>query len=111
MKENYFIILLILYFSILHAQERPVKVIHGKVIVESASVEGIHVLNLMSEQAMVTNFLGEFFIEAKEDDLIVFSAVHLNYWRKSIKENDFKTGFLEVIMTPKEMKLNEVVLT
>jgi hypothetical protein len=28
-----------------------------------------------------------------------------------VKENDFKTGFLEVTMTPKEVKLNEVVLT
>ena len=111
MKKNYFFILFIFYSTIFQAQEKSEKVIHGKVIAESASVEGIHVLNLVSEKATVTDALGEFFIEAKQGDLLVFSAVHLNYWRKSIKEDDFKTGFLEVIMTPKEVKLNEVVLT
>ena len=111
MRENYIYILFIFCSSIFQAQEKSVKDIQGKVYAESASVEGIHVLNLVSEKATVTDALGEFFIEAKQGDLLVFSAVHLNYWRKSIKENDFKTGFLEVIMTPKEVKLNEVVLT
>ncbi|MBA4152971.1 MAG: hypothetical protein C0512_01330 [Flavobacterium sp.] len=87
------------------------KVINGTIICESNSVEGVHVLNLVSEKATVTDRNGHFSIVAKQGDLLVFSAVHLNYWRKSIKENDFKTGFLEVIMTPKEVKLNEVVLT
>lgn len=111
MRENYIYILFIFCSSIFQAQEKSVKDIQGKVYAESASVEGIHVLNLVSEKATVTDALGEFFIEAKQGDLLVFSAVHLNYWRKSIKENDFKTGFLEVIMTPKEVTLNEVVLT
>jgi hypothetical protein len=111
MRENYIYILFIFCSSIFQAQEKSVKDIQGKVYAESASVEGIHVLNLVSEKATVTDALGEFFIEAKQGDLLVFSAVHLNYWRKSIKENDFKTGFLEVTMTPKEVTLNEVVLT
>lgn len=111
MRENYIYILFIFCSSIFQAQEKSVKDIQGKVYAESASVEGIHVLNLVSEKATVTDALGEFFIEAKQGDLLVFSAVHLNYWRKSIKENDFKTGFLEVTMTPKEVKLNEVVLS
>ncbi len=87
------------------------KVINGTIICDSNSVEGVHVLNLVNEKSTVTDRNGHFSIVAKQGDLLVFSAVHLNYWRKSIKENDFKTGFLEVIMTPKEVKLNEVVLT
>jgi hypothetical protein len=99
------------YSFFIHAQDMAEKVINGTIICDSNSVEGVHVLNLVNEKSTVTDRNGHFSIVAKQGDLLVFSAVHLNYWRKSIKENDFKTGFIEVIMTPKEVKLNEVVLT
>jgi len=103
--------LLFFYSFFIHAQDMAEKVINGTIICDSSSVEGVHVLNLVNEKSTVTDRNGHFSIVAKQGDLLVFSAVHLNYWRKSVKENDFKTGFLEVIMTPKEVKLNEVVLT
>jgi len=103
--------LLFFYSFFIHAQDIAEKVINGTIICDSSSVEGVHVLNLVNEKSTVTDRNGHFSIVAKQGDLLVFSAVHLNYWRKSVKENDFKTGFLEVIMTPKEVKLNEVVLT
>jgi hypothetical protein len=87
------------------------KTIYGVVKVENASAEGIHVTNLVSEKATITNEKGEFWLDVKEDDLIVFSAVHLNYWRKSISENDLKNGKIEVIMTAKVSELEEVVVT
>jgi len=87
------------------------KTIYGVVKVENASAEGIHVTNLVSEKAVITNAKGEFFIEVNEDDLLVFSAVHLDYWRRSISEKDIKNGFIEVEITPKEVKLEEVVVT
>ena len=46
-----------------------------------------------------------------EDDLLVFSAVHLNYWRKSISANDIKNGRIEIVMTAKVSELQEVVVT
>jgi hypothetical protein len=85
--------------------------IKGRVVVKEQSAEGIHVLNLVSEKSTITNEKGEFWLEVKEDDLLVFSAVHLDYWRKSISANDIKNGFIEVIMTTKEQKLEEVVVT
>lgn len=85
--------------------------IKGKVVVKEQSAEGIHVLNLVSEKAVITNANGEFSIDVNEDDLLVFSAVHLNYWRRSISSTDIKNGFIEVIMTTKEQKLDEVVVT
>jgi hypothetical protein len=87
------------------------KQIQGVVKVDNASAEGIHITNLVTEKATITNEKGEFWLEVKEDDLLVFSAVHLNYWRKSISENDLKNGFIEVEMTTKEQKLEEVVVT
>ena len=112
MRKFYFVKMLLFFYSFfIHAQDMAEKVINGTIICDSSSVEGVHVLNLVNEKSTVTDRNGHFSIVAKQGDLLVFSAVHLNYWRKSIKEDDFKTGFLEVIMTPKEVKLNEVVLT
>lgn len=85
--------------------------IRGLVKVENASAEGIHVLNLVSEKATVTDAKGGFFLEVKEDDLVVFSAVHLNYWRKSITTNEIQSGYVEVEMTAKENQLDEVVVS
>jgi hypothetical protein len=85
--------------------------IYGVVKVENASAEGIHITNLVSEKATITNGKGEFWLDVKEDDLLVFSAVHLNYWRKSISANDIKIGKIEVIMTAKVSELQEVVVT
>jgi hypothetical protein len=87
------------------------KTIYGVVKVENASAEGIHITNLVSEKATITNEKGEFWLEANEDDLLVFSAVHLNYWRKSISANDIKNGKIEIVMTAKVSELQEVVVT
>jgi hypothetical protein len=87
------------------------KTIYGVVKVENASAEGIHITNLVSEKATITNEKGEFWLDAKEDDLLVFSAVHLNYWRKSISANDINNGKIEVVMTAKVSELEEVVVT
>ncbi|UPQ79978.1 hypothetical protein M0M57_03870 [Flavobacterium azooxidireducens] len=87
------------------------KTIYGVVKVENASAEGIHVTNLVSEKAAITNEKGEFWLDVKEDDLIVFSAVHLNYWRKSISSTDIKNGKIEIVMSAKVSELEEVVVT
>ncbi|PKP15046.1 MAG: hypothetical protein CVU07_11760, partial [Bacteroidetes bacterium HGW-Bacteroidetes-23] len=62
-------------------------------------------------KATITNEKGEFWLDVKEDDLIVFSAVHLNYWRKSISANDLKNGKIEIVMSAKVSELEEVVVT
>ena len=106
-KTNIVIIGFLFWVPLLFSQTT----IKGKVVVKEQSAEGIHVLNLVSEKATITNEKGEFSIEVNEDDLLVFSAVHLNYWRKSISSNDIKNSFIEVEMTVKEQKLDEVVVT
>ncbi len=106
-KSNAAIIIFLFWVPLLFSQTT----IKGKVVVKEQSAEGIHVLNLVSERSTVTNEKGEFWLEVKEDDLLVFSAVHLNYWRKSISATDIRNGYIEVEMTVKEEKLEEVVVT
>jgi hypothetical protein len=93
-------------FSVLAQTE-----IKGKISVNGKVGEGVHILNLVSEKATISNESGHFSIIVSEDDMLVFSAVHLNYWRKSISKNDIKKGYIIIEMTIKEQKLDEVVLT
>ena len=86
-------------------------IMKGKVVVKEQSAEGIHVLNLVTEKAVITDAEGAFSIQVSEDDLLVFSAVHLDFWRRSISAKDIKNGDIEVEMTPKSIKLEEVVVT
>jgi len=106
-KSKIFIIGFLFWVPLLFSQTT----IKGKVVVKEQSAEGIHVLNLVSEKAVITNANGEFSIDVSEDDLLVFSAVHLDYWRRSISAKDIKNGFIEVEITPKDIKLEEVVVT
>jgi hypothetical protein len=106
-KSKIFIIGLLFWVPFIFSQTT----IKGKVVVKEQSAEGIHITNLVSEKATITNENGEFSIQVEEGDLLVFSAVHLNYWRRSISTNDIKNGFIEVGMTPKVSELEEVVLT
>jgi hypothetical protein len=87
------------------------QLIQGRVVADSVSVEGIHVLNLVTEKAVVTDASGKFSISVSEDDLLVFSAVHLEYARKSIGTEELKKGEVVVRMFPKTIVLEGVTLT
>lgn len=48
---------------------------------------------------------------AKAEDLLVFSAVNLEYHRRTIEENDLTSDALLIKMIPKSIELKEVVVT
>lgn len=86
------------------------KKISGTITAGNATVEGIHVVNLSNEKTAVTNAQGIFEIEASEDDLLVFNAIHLEFWRQSVSSKDFINGTMTVKMTEKITELEEVVV-
>lgn len=86
------------------------KLIHGKVIADKIPVEGVNIANLVSERATVTNYNGEFYIWAKPDDLLVFTAVNLEIYRKLIEDEDLKLDVLLIKMIPKITQLKEVIV-
>ena len=95
----------------LAAQQFSEKIIKGKIEVEAASAEGVHVLNLVTEKSTVSDINGNFSISAKEDDLLVFSAIHLEYARKSISKKEYEAGYVIVKLQEKVTELEEVVVT
>lgn len=110
MIKKYTILLLVLSSFFTYSQEQVEKVINGVIVSDSSSVEGVHVLNLVNEQSTISDQNGKFSILAKEDDLLVFSAIHLEYARKSVLKSDFQSATLTVNMISKVTQLDEVVL-
>lgn len=84
------------------------KIISGKIIVKDARVNDVHVINLTKDKETITNNVGEFTILVSPDDLLVFSAVHLDYMRKIVEQDDYDKGVLIVEMTSKINALDEV---
>lgn len=106
MKRNNFLLSILLLMSHFVFPQNE-KLISGKIIVKDATVEGVRVINLISEKEVQTNSKGEFAIYANVDDLLVFSAVHLDYMRKIIEAEDFEKIMI-IEMTSKINELDEV---
>lgn len=111
MKKKYLIIFLTFSAFVSQAQNMTEKVINGTIVSDSSSVEGVHILNLVNENSTVSDRNGKFSIPAKEDDLLVFSAIHLEYARKSVLKSDYNSGTLTVKLTSNVTQLDEVVVT
>lgn len=106
-----FLLSLIFFLSIeAHSQKSIATRIHGKVVADSATVEGINIVNLVNEKSTTTDSNGEFFILANVDDLLVFTAVNLEIKRKLIEVEDLDSKLLIIEMIPKNVALNEVVV-
>ncbi|WP_290871022.1 hypothetical protein [Flavobacterium sp.] len=86
------------------------KLLHGKIVVDSGNVGGVTIINLVNEKTTISDGNGEFFILAKAEDLLVFSSVNLEYYRRIIEEEDLKTAVLTIKMTAKITELEEVIV-
>ena len=84
------------------------KLLHGKILIKDATPQGVHIINLMNEKETVSDSKGAFSIVAKPDDLLVFSANHLDYMRKIIETSDYDSAVLQIEMTSKINELDEV---
>ena len=105
-----FVLIFIFVIGNSFGQTRTDVLIHGKIIADSASVEGINVVNLVNEKATTTDKKGEFYILAKAEDLLVLSAVNFEFHRRSIEEADLKGNIVIIKMIPKVTQLDEVIV-
>lgn len=107
LKKHYLITFLIFAF-VWVGNAQTEKKIHGKISVTDGSASGVHVINLTTETETTSNFDGNFWVLAKPDDLLVFSASNLDYFRKIIEVSDFDLPFIAIQMTVKITALDEV---
>ena len=111
MKINRIILVfLLLVCQITFGQTMHEKLLHGKITADSVSVNGIKVLNLRNEKTAVTSHEGEFYIFAKVNDVLVFSALNLESYRLEIGTSLIMSELLSIKMFPKVTKLREVIV-
>ncbi|RDI54739.1 peptidase associated/transthyretin-like domain-containing protein [Flavobacterium glaciei] len=105
-------ILVVLFFmcQIFYGQNDAEKLLRGSIRVDSVYTSGINVLNLVNKKSAITNSNGEFFILAKANDILVFTAVNLISHRKLIKEEDLMLDILNIKMASKATELKEVIV-
>jgi hypothetical protein len=109
MKE-FLLILLVVLSQISFGQIAGEKLLHGKIMVESGNFGGVTIINLVNEKTAISDRNGEFFILAKAEDLLVFSSVNLEYYRRIIDDEDLKPEILTIKMTAKITELEEVIV-
>lgn len=104
------LLLLLFLFAIQIGFSQTEKRINGKVVCEDYSVQGIEVVNLVSEKTTMTDGNGNFSIFAKADVMLVFVSKNYEYKRlfldaELINENNFV-----VSLTKKPEELEEVII-
>ena len=109
MKE-FLLTLFVVLSQMTFGQSDGEKLIHGKIVVESGTVGGVTIINLVNEKTAISDGNGDFFILAKAEDLLVFSSVNLDYFRRIIETEDLKVEVLTIKMTAKITELEEVIV-
>lgn len=110
MKSKIILFVLGLFGQITFGQTAGEKLIHGKIIIESGNIAGVSVINLVNEKSTTSDSNGDFYILAKAEDLLVFSSVNLEYYRRIIEEEDLKPAVLIIKMVSKITELEEVII-
>jgi hypothetical protein len=108
--NNTLMLFLFLFCQITFGQTVGEKLLHGKIVVESGNVGGVTIINLVNEKTAISDGNGDFFILAKAEDLLVFTSVNLEYYRRIIEEDDLKPEVLNIKMTAKITELEEVIV-
>ena len=84
--------------------------ISGKVIVDDAEIEGIHIINKTANKFTITRDDGSFVIPVKLNDTIIFSAIKYKPKEVVISFEVVKTRILNVYLTELVNELDEVIV-
>lgn len=83
---------------------------NGKIIANTGEVEGVYVVNTHTEVMAITNVSGDFSIEAKVGDTLVFSSIQFKEMRIVITEENFSDLNFTVKLNPVIHQLQEVII-
>lgn len=84
------------------------KLIHGKVSYQDSYQKNVDVINYSTKKITQTNSVGEFEIEAKVNDVLVFMSENFTDQKYYIKTDDFEKGYVTIKLTEKPVPLDEV---
>ena len=108
MKYTILLGFLFLLFQSAFAQIFVDKPLRMKITIDSISANGIKVVNLNNKATTVSNSNGEFSILAKASDVLMFSHVNLETYKKIVGLQDMGTDVIIIKMNPVVTNLKEV---
>ena len=104
------IILFLLTVQIGFGQNNTSKEITGQIFEQSSNVEGVNIINNATQVTAVSNAAGVFTIVVREGDVLVFSAVNLEPFKRRITFEDLNSASVIIKMSAKEIELKEVIV-
>lgn len=84
------------------------KLIHGKVSYLDSYQKNVDIINFTSKKITQTNTLGEFTIEAKENDVLIFMSENFADQKYTITSEDFEKATVLIKLIEKPIPLEEV---
>jgi hypothetical protein len=109
MRKIIFLFLLVSFYSF--SQNNNDKFIEGIVYNDNSySIEGVHVLNITSNEATITNSKGNFKILVKLNDELIFSAIQFKRNKITINQEIFDSLSIIVYLEEFVNELDEVIL-
>ncbi|MBD0852324.1 hypothetical protein [Maribacter arenosus] len=111
MKAVLLAVCCLLFVGIGYSQEDDRSPLRGQVLYRNSYVPDENVINTTSQFATITNEKGEFIIDVKLGDELVFTAINYQLRIVIITEEILKKGRLVVEVNEKVTQLDEVVVT
>jgi len=109
MKSKLLIIALLFLFQFSFSQTE--KRLQGKVLSGDFPVEGVEIVNLVTEKTTTTDANGKFNILVNTDDMLVFVSEKYEYKRLFLDKAFLDKNNFIILLTRKPEQLEEVVIT
>ena len=77
---------------------------------DSTAAINVKVVNISTEKTAVSNASGEFIMEGKADQMLVFPSDSYEYRRYLIQPEDVRKKVITIVLIPKAVELEEVVV-
>lgn len=103
MKEYLLFVFFILLLFQAEAQDKNGRVASS---LDSAAIEGAHILNLSNKSMAISNAEGEFFLQFNDGDTLVISNINFNSKQLIVRNSNF----LEIKLNPANIQLEEVIV-
>ena len=97
----------ILFLSITLFSQTKSNAIRGKLQSDENSTTGIDIVNLVNEQAVISDASGEFVINAQVGDLLIISGRNFEYKRYIVEDEDLSKERLIINLISKPIQLDE----
>jgi hypothetical protein len=109
MKTKLFVLFFLILLQFGFSQNE--KLIEGIVLCDNLPLQGIEIVNIVSEKTAITDIDGKFSILVKVEDMLVFVSKKYDYKRLFIDKEFLDKNNFTILLTRKPEQLEEVMVT